>query len=249
VSDHRRPLIGLTGRRWPVERVPLLPAALAGEEFDLHLSEYPKAVASVGGLPVELTRDADPVDMVGRLDGLVMTGGADLDPSTYGAEPDPALGEIEPSRDRWELALIRAALARRLPMLCICRGAQLLNVAMGGTLEQHLEAPGHAGWDTPRADRCHVERVAAGSRASELYGAEIVTNSLHHQAVDRVGAGLRVTAVADDGVVEAIELADHPQVFAVQWHPEMLGGAPDPAFRWLVAGATAFAAAAGAGLR
>jgi len=236
-------MIGMTGRRWPVERVPLLPVALAGEELDLHLSEYPKAVAAAGGLPVELTRDADPVEMVARLDGLVMTGGADLDPATYGADPDPALGEIEPSRDRWELALVRAALARRVPMLCICRGAQLLNVALGGTLVQHIAAPGHAGWHTPRTDRCHVVRVTAGSRAGALYGAEIVTNSLHHQAVDRVGGGLRVTAVSDDGVVEAIELVDHPQVFAVQWHPEMLGGHPDPAFHWLVAEATAFATA------
>jgi putative glutamine amidotransferase len=242
MKNMRRPMIGLSGRRWPVERVPLLPVALAGEEFDLHLSEYPKAVAAVGGLPVELTRDADPVEMVGRLDGLVITGGADPDPALYGAEPDPSLGEIEPARDRWELALIRAALERRLPMLCVCRGAQLLNVALGGSLVQHLESVGHAGWHTPRTDRCHTVRVTTGSRANALYGDEIVTNSLHHQAVDRLGAGVRVTATAHDGVVEAIELDEHPQVFAVQWHPEMLDGEPDPAFRWLVAEASTFAA-------
>lgn len=230
----RRPLIGLSGRRWPVERVPLLPAALAGEQFDLHLSEYPKAVAAVGGLPVQLAREADPVDMVSRLDGLVMTGGADPDPSLYGADPHPHLGEIEPERDRWELALIHAALDRGLPMLCVCRGAQMLNIALGGSLVQHLEHGGHAGWHEPRTDRCHLVRVAPGSHVAELYGDTLQTNSLHHQAVDRPGRGVVVTATSDDGVVEAFELEGRPQVLAVQWHPEMLAEQPDPAFAWLV---------------
>ena len=170
----RRPLIGLVGRRWPVERVPHLPhGALHGEEVDLHLSEYPKGISAVGGLPVQLTRDADPVDMISRLDGLVMTGGADPDPSLYGEDPHPELGEIEPGRDEWELALIRAALDRRLPMLCVCRGAQLLNIALGGTLVQHLdESDTHALWTTPRTDRCHTVQVSAGSRLASLYGAD-----------------------------------------------------------------------------
>jgi putative glutamine amidotransferase len=240
----RRPLIGLSGRRWPVERVPHLPQrALHGEEVDLHLSEYPKGIAAVGGLPVQLTRDADPIDMVDRIDGLVMTGGADPDPSLYGEDPHPELGEIEPGRDQWELSLIHAALDRRLPMLCVCRGAQLLNIALGGTLVQHLdESETHALWTTSRTDRCHVVQVAAGSRLASLYGDTVATNSLHHQAVGRPGRGVVVTGTADDGVIEGYELEGRPEVLAVQWHPEMLAEQPDPAFAWLVDQARTFAA-------
>lgn len=242
----RRPLIGLSGRRWPVERVPHLPqGSLDGEEVDLHLSEYPKGIAAVGGLPVQLTREAEPVDMVSRLDGLVMTGGADPDPALYGEEPHPELGEIERGRDEWELGLIRAALDRRLPMLCVCRGAQLLNIALGGTLVQHLdESDTHALWATHRTHRCHTVRVSPGSRLESLYGDNIATNSLHHQAVGRPGAGVIVTGRAEDDVIEGFELADRPEVLAVQWHPEMLAEQPDPAFAWLVEQARTFAAQA-----
>ena len=105
----------------------------------MHLSEYPKVIQRAGGLPVQLTRNTDPVAVVQRLDGLVMTGGADPDPALYGEEPHPELGKVERERDEWELSLIRAALDAHLPMLCVCRGAQLLNVALGGTLIQHLD--------------------------------------------------------------------------------------------------------------
>ena len=240
----RRPLIGLSGRRWPVERVPYLPQdALHGEEVDLHLSEYPKGISAVGGLPVQLTRDADPADMVTRLDGLVMTGGADPDPTLYGEAPHPELGEIEPDRDEWELRLIRAALDRRLPLLCVCRGAQLLNIALGGSLVQHLDqSDSHAMLSTLRTARCHTVKVSAGSRLESLYGTDVATNSLHHQAVGRPGKGVIVTGTAEDGVIEGFELDGRPEVLAVQWHPEMLAEQPDPAFAWLVAEARRFAA-------
>jgi putative glutamine amidotransferase len=238
-TDPSPPLIGLSGRRWPAEAIPTFDyTALHGEEVDVHLSEYPKVLEKAGALPVQLTRNTDPVAIVGRLDGLVMTGGSDPDPALYGEAPHPELGVVERGRDDWELALIRAALDARIPMLCVCRGAQLLNVALGGTLVQHLDAPGHAGWDRPRIDRCHTVRVVAGSRASELYGSATSTNSLHHQAVGRPGAGVVVTGTTDDGVVEAFELSGRPEVFAVQWHPEMLSDQVDPAFLWLVRQAT-----------
>ncbi len=230
-----RPLIGLSGRRWPAEWIPLFDyTALHGEEVDVHLSEYPKVIERAGGLPVQLTRNTNPAGIVARLDGLVMTGGADPDPALYGEDPHPELGAVERGRDDWELALIRAALDARIPMLCVCRGAQLLNIAMGGTLVQHLDAPEHARWDHPRIDRCHTVRVQPGSRAEALYGLETPTNSLHHQAVGRVGNGIVVTGTTDDGVVEAFELEGRPEVFAVQWHPEMLSDQVDPAFLWLV---------------
>ena len=235
-SPADRPLIGLSGRRWPAELIPPFDyTALHGEEVDVHLSEYPKVIERAGGLPVQLTRNTDPVAIVRRLDGLVMTGGADPDPALYGEDPHPQLGAVERGRDDWELALIRAALDARLPMLCVCRGAQLLNVALGGTLIQHLDqADHHARWDLPRIERCHTVRVSPGSRAQALYGTETLTNSLHHQAVGRRGEGVVVTGVSDDGVVEAFEVEDRPEVFAVQWHPEMLSDQIDPAFTWLV---------------
>lgn len=239
--DVSAPLIGLSGRRWPAESIPLLDyTALHGEEVDVHLSEYPKALEKAGALPVQLTRNTDPVQIMQRLDGLVMTGGADPDPALYGEEPHPQLGAVERGRDDWELALIRAALDARIPMLCVCRGAQLLNIALGGTLVQHLdEATTHALWDVPRIERCHTVRVVAGSRAEQLYGGDIPTNSLHHQAVGRPGDGVIVTGTAEDGVVEAFELEGRPEVFAVQWHPEMLSDQVDPAFLWLVKQASA----------
>jgi putative glutamine amidotransferase len=240
LAPEARPLIGLSGRRWPAEWIPLFDyTALHGEEVDVHLSEYPKVIERAGGLPVQLTRNTDPVSIVRRLDGLVMTGGADPDPELYGEEPHPQLGQVERGRDDWELALIRAALDARIPMLCVCRGAQLLNIALGGTLVQHLDAPEHARWDHPRLDRCHTVQVAPGSRAEELYGLETPTNSLHHQAVGRTGDGVVVTGTTDDGVVEAFEVAGRPEVFAVQWHPEMLSDQTDPAFLWLVREAAA----------
>ena len=163
--DVATPLIGLSGRRWPAESIPLFDyTALHGEEVDVHLSEYPKALEKAGALPVQLTRNTDPVQIVQRLDGLVMTGGADPDPELYGEEPHPELGPIERGRDDWELALIRAALDARIPMLCVCRGAQLLNIALGGTLVQHLDERRRTPlWDVPRIERCHTVRVAPGS--------------------------------------------------------------------------------------
>src|SRR4029078_3759144 len=245
-GGQRRPLIGLSGRRWPVERVSHFPQkAFEGEEGDGHHIEYPKGIAAVGGLPVQLARESEPIDIVGRLDGLVMTGGAVPDPTLYGEDPHPELGETEPDRDAWELGLIRAALDRHLPMLCVCRGAQLLNVALGGTLVQHLAAlHTHALWTTVRTERCHIVRATTGSQLAELYGTELATNSLHHQAVGRPGHGVVVTGTADDGGGGGFEVDGRPDVLAVQWHPEMLAEQPDPAFTWLVERARLFAARA-----
>ena len=235
-----KPLIGLSGRRLPADAIPIFDyPALHGEEVDVHLSEYPKVLQKAGALPVQLTRNADPTQIVQRLDGLVMTGGADPDPELYGEAPHSQLGPIERGRDDWELELIRAALAARLPMLCVCRGAQLLNIALGGSLVQHLDdADAHQRVDQPRIDLCHTVRVSPGSMAAKIYGGDVPTNSLHHQAVGRVGKGVVVTGTADDGVVEAFEIDGRPEVFAVQWHPEMLSDTIDPAFVWLVNEAT-----------
>jgi putative glutamine amidotransferase len=203
--------------------------------FDLHFADYPQSVAAAGGVPVELSRDADVADVVARLDGLVLSGGADVDPALYGEDASADLGEIEPERDEWESALWRAARARHLPVLAICRGFQLVNVLHGGTLVQHVglrDGEGHPQWDVDGRRPTHGLAVVAGTRTASVVGELTRVNSLHHQTVDAVGEGLVVSAIADDGVVEGLETTDG-EVLAVQWHPELLTK-PDPVFGWLV---------------
>jgi putative glutamine amidotransferase len=235
-----KPLIGISGRRWPASVLAdLVPPALRDVTFDLHFSDYPRAVAAAGGLPVELARDGDPGDLVDRLDGLVLSGGADVDPRIYGAEPDPQLGATERERDEWELALFAAARERSVPVLAICRGFQLVNVALGGSLRQHVEIDegvGHPQWDVDGRTATHDVHVRANTVTATLLPADWAVNSLHHQTVERLADGLIVSATAADGVIEGFETPDGA-VLAVQWHPELLA-APDPTFEWLVRSAT-----------
>jgi putative glutamine amidotransferase len=165
--------------------------------------------------------------------GLVLTGGEDIDPSYFGAVRHPATGAANDDRDRCELALAREAAARRLPTLAICRGVQLLNVALGGSLIQDLPTE-HGGpvehdAEGERGARVHDVEVAAGSRLGGIVDARwITTNSFHHQAVDRLGAGLCTVATSPDGVVEAVECSDRAWwMVGVQWHPEELTATPE----------------------
>jgi putative glutamine amidotransferase len=235
-----RPLIGITGRRWPASTLGShVPPAMNGIEFDLHFTDYPRSVALAGGLPVELTRDAEPEEMIEYLDGLVLTGGADVDPANYGQEAEDGLGAIEPDRDAWEIRLLAAARAKGIPVLAICRGLQLVNVVFGGTLRQHVElgeGVGHPQWDVDGHEATHRVHVVEGTLTSELFSEEVGVNSLHHQVVDEVGEGLLVSAKAPDGVVEGLETPDR-RIVAVQWHPELLEK-PDPTFLWLVKSAS-----------
>jgi putative glutamine amidotransferase len=231
-----RPLIGISGRRWPASALGThVPAAMSGIEFDLHFTDYPRSVALAGGLPVELTRDADAAEMVEHLDGLILTGGADVDPEHYDEDPDVNLGATEPDRDAWEIALLAAARKKDIPVLAICRGLQLVNVVFGGTLRQHVEldeGAGHPQWDVDGHEVTHSVNLVEGTLTADLFPNEIGVNSLHHQVVEEVGEGLIVTAKASDGVIEGLETADG-RIVAVQWHPELLKK-PDPTFVWLV---------------
>lgn len=231
-----RPLIGISGRRWSASALGAnVPPAFSDVHFDLHFTDYPRSVALAGGLPVELTRDADATEMIDHLDGLVLTGGADIDPENYGHSYDDNLGPLEPDRDEWEMALLAAARKKNIPVLAICRGMQLLNVVFGGTLRQHVElveGAGHPQWDVDGHEATHTVNVVEGTLTSELFPDEIGVNSLHHQVVDTVGEGLIVSAKAPDGVVEGLETPDG-RIVAVQWHPELLKK-PDPTFVWLV---------------
>ncbi|MFM9034508.1 MAG: gamma-glutamyl-gamma-aminobutyrate hydrolase family protein [Mycobacterium sp.] len=156
------------------------------------------------------------------LDGLVITGGKDIDPACYGQQPHPATEEPARDRDAWEFALLDAALHRGMPVLGICRGAQVLNVALGGTLHQHLpEVIGHSGHRAGDAVfATSTVLTAAGTRIAGLIGPTARVRCYHHQGIDRLGRGLVVGATDADGVVEAVEMPGPDFVVAVQWHPE-----------------------------
>ncbi|MER5993534.1 gamma-glutamyl-gamma-aminobutyrate hydrolase family protein [Streptomyces viridosporus] len=197
---------------------------------------YPRLVRRAGGLAALLPPDAPEhaAAAVARLDGLVIAGGPDVEPARYGAEPDPRTGPPARARDAWELALIEAALERGLPLLGICRGMQLLNVALGGTLVQHVD--GHA--EVPGVFGRHPVKPVPGTRYAGLVPEEASVPAFHHQAVDRLGGGLVPSAHAEDGTVEAVELPAAPWVLGVQWHPEM--GDDVRVVRALVEAAAAF---------
>jgi putative glutamine amidotransferase len=186
---------------------------------------YLRAIEAAGGMPVVLPPLGDAASFVSRLDGICLSGGPDLDPDTYGAaERHAELGPTEPDLDAFELELARAADASGLPLLGICRGAQALNVARGGTLHQHLT--GHRQTE-PATATTHSVHVEPGSRLAQIAGADILrVNTFHHQAVDALGRGLRPVAHAADGVIEAIEAPGSRLVVGVQWHAEGLTGMP-----------------------
>ena len=183
---------------------------------------YLRAIERAGGMPVVLPPVlADVHALLDRLDGICLSGGPDLDPDAYGViERHAELGPTEPSLDAFELALARAADERAVPLLGVCRGAQTLNVARGGTLHQHV--PGHRQADSGTVST-HPVAVVAGSRLAAVVGAgELEVNSFHHQAVKKLGAGLRIVARAPDGTVEAIEARGARFLLGVQWHAETL---------------------------
>jgi putative glutamine amidotransferase len=201
---------------------------------------YADRVSAAGAIPVLLPPVPDVAEALGQLDGLMLSGGGDIDPARYQAEPAPQTASVREERDTAEFALLPAALSLRLPVLGICRGMQVINVARGGSLHQHLpDVVGHDGHaPVPGAFGSHRVRVAPGSRLAAILGADgadVPTH--HHQAVDRLGQGLTATAWAEDGTIEAFELdpGESPFVLAVQWHPE--AGDEPSLFRALVAAA------------
>jgi putative glutamine amidotransferase len=188
---------------------------------------YSQAVALAGGLPVMVASlDADVVeDYCRNADGVVFTGGADIDPAHFGQQPAPGLGRVEPQRDIFELALYAAARRHRLPVLGICRGIQLMNVAEGGTLHQHIpalsQAIQHSQTDIGGAPSHAVSLEPDTLLAKSLGRQSIRANSYHHQAIDRLADGLEAAGRTADGLVEVVEGSQDEMVLGVQWHPEM----------------------------
>jgi len=192
-------------------------------EFAMLHATYVAATGRAGGIAVLLPPQGAGADAVlDRVDGLVLTGGADVDPVRYGEAPAERTSPPRVLRDEWEIALARAALHRGLPLLAICRGLQVLNVALGGSLHQHLpEVTGHEGHQpAPGVFGAVDVSIAPGTRTAELIGPRVRVSCHHHQALARLAPGLKVTGHADDGTVEAVEVPGRPFAVGVQWHPE-----------------------------
>ncbi len=204
----------------------------SGENYRLPLvslsSPYIRAVENPGGVAVLVT-PAHKRESIGRLldivQGVMLSGGEDVDPARYGQLPHPELGSVSRARDEMEFAVLEGALARELPVLAVCRGIQVLNVAFGGTLFQDLPSlrPGELvhQQDAGINDRWHEANVETNSRLGKIFGTEeLFINSFHHQGVDELGRGLVATTWAEDGLIEGVEATGHPWVLGVQWHPE-----------------------------
>ncbi len=233
-----RPVIGITAyaqdAKWGVWHVPAVLIPLS----------YVDAVEGAGGRAVLIPpTEVDVEETLDALDGVVFSGGADVDPSRYGAEPHPETDTPQTRRDAGELALLQAALARDVPVLAICRGFQLLNVARGGDLIQHLpEKVGHdVHKQVPGEFVEHPVEIKGGSRLASIVGESSDVTSHHHQALGRVGDGLVETAWAADGTLEAVEDPSRRFTVGVQWHPE--AGEDAALFEALVAEAREYRAA------
>jgi putative glutamine amidotransferase len=235
------PLIGVTcaravGGAWS--------AVSKGHFTNYTYEEYLQGVMAYGGAPLILPLYPDRTKLeavLARLDGLIFSGGPDVNPRLFGEEPLPGLGTVDDARDRWELTAIKVALRMDLPLLGICRGIQVLNVAMGGSLYQDVSTdPGteiqHSQTEA-RDQATHKVTVTSGSRLAKVLGADDVeVNSFHHQVVKTLAPGLKAVAWAPDQLIEGVEADDDSRfVLGVQWHPEHLVGRSEPARRLFAA--------------
>jgi putative glutamine amidotransferase len=220
MSERSEPVIGICAVR---ERARW---AFWDQKAHLVADSYVSGLQRTGAIAILLPVDSRaPQRLLELIDGLVLIGGADIDPRTYGEPADPAMESTYPERDEFELALLRGAIDRELPVLAICRGMQMLNIALGGSLNQDLSSSDgsqpHRKIVGSFVGNEHTIELEPGSLAARAAGETVhVGRCHHHQAVSTVGDGLRVTGRATDGVIEAIELTDGGWVLGVQWHPE-----------------------------
>lgn len=212
-----KPVIGITSyaleAAWGAWKLPAALIPLA----------YVRSVEMAGGRPLIVPPVEDGVDeTLDALDGLILSGGADIDPGLYRADRHPETAMVQPERDHAEMVLLEAALAREMPVLAICRGMQMLNIAGGGDLHQHLpDLVGHERHrEVPGTFSVHDVRLEPGSRTGAILGDHADVHSSHHQGVDRVGEKLDVVGWAEDGSIEAIEDPAHRFAVGVLWHPE-----------------------------
>lgn len=217
-----KPVIGVTAFR--LDEDPTFPKAALNQA-------YITAVEKAGGIPLLIPVGVTTAlldDLMARLDGVLLTGGVDVNPAFYGAPMHPEVTELDLVRDEMEIALVKWMIKAKRPFLGICRGFEVINVALGGTLYTHISdqlagALHHPCFGLPRNLLSHSVEVKAGSRLASILGeGESWVNSLHHQGVRDLAPVLKVVAVAPDGLVEGLELEDHPFALGVQWHPEEL---------------------------
>lgn len=191
---------------------------------------YVQAVIRAGGIPVIVPIGNEPncAQLIEPFDGFIFSGGEDVDPTLFGEEPARGLGEVAPARDAFEMAFAKAAIQSNKPILGICRGMQLLNVALGGSLYQDIETQKEGtirqhDQKAPPSHPSHFVQLTEGSYLQKIFTKETIkVNSFHHQAVKQMGASLKIGGVASDGVIEAFESTEHPFFVGVQWHPEAL---------------------------
>ncbi len=252
----RRPLIGVPTGREKSQRFFGLPLYIMNQT-------YVRALEMLGALPVLIPLQMSEATLRGtfeRLDGILFPGGEDIDPANYGAERHPQLGATDKERDRTELLLARWGLEEGMPMLGVCRGVQLFNVACGGTLYQdlHAEQPKLDKHDyfPPKYERFRISHrvdIERDSRLAQVLGKCHEVNSMHHQGIATLGQGLRAVGVAEDGLVEALEAPGLPFVVGVQWHPEELAKTDEMSnslfYHFVAAAAGDWRDAAAAGLR
>lgn len=219
-----KPLIGITAG---------LLRELPNRDWIWNTNDYFRAVQRAGGIPVLLPfveSESEAAEVLERVDGLLLSGGDDLDPQLYGEMPHEKMGAIVPERDVTELAYARSALRMNLPTFGICRGHQVLAVAFGGTLWQDIPSQVPSAMkhrqEAPRWFASHPVAVAPGTTLAALVGGEAQVNTYHHQAVKEAPSGWVVSAVAPDGIIEAMEQPDHRFALSVQWHPENFQGRP-----------------------
>jgi putative glutamine amidotransferase len=216
-SNEPRPLVGITTYVTPARW------SYWDREAALIPADYVRAVERAGGRPLLVPPSEEGIDeTLDAVDALVFSGGADIDPDLYGQDPHPETKGVSPERDRGELALLEAALARDMPVLAICRGSQVLNIARGGDLVQHL--PDVVGDEkhkhTPGTFADHDVILDEGTKLAGVLGGHSPVKSHHHQGFGRLGDGLRVAAHAEDGTIEAVEATDRRFTVGVLWHPE-----------------------------
>ena len=225
-----RPVIGITPNYEEDERIGIVTdLGTSGQDWNYIAGDYTSMIEKAGGIPVILpiadTQYID--DVLDSIDGLLISGGSDVGPELYHEFPIPELGKVNTRRDMYEVALIRRAFERDIPMLGICRGIQMINVALGGTLYQdvvkQLNVLPHSTPHYPRNTGWHEVHFTEGSMAEKIFGkSSIMTNSYHHQSVKKACNGSVITGKTSDGIVEVLEFPEKRFAVAVQWHPEMM---------------------------
>ncbi|MCM1989968.1 gamma-glutamyl-gamma-aminobutyrate hydrolase family protein [Oceanirhabdus seepicola] len=225
----KKPIIGVVGNILTMEN-----GIMIGLERAYVNNDYVRAVEKAGGVPVVLPvidDDEAIISQVKACDGIIISGGQDVHPMSYNEEPHEKLGYVNSKIDEYQIKLVKTALQEKKPLLGICRGHQILNVACGGTLYQDLsEMSGSIlkhFQEGKRYDYSHKIKIKSDSILDRLFGKEVLINSYHHQCINQVGEGLEVVANASDGVIEAVQMKESDFVMGVQWHPEMMVAGSD----------------------